>query len=236
MSTFHFKQFAIQQENSAMKVGIDSIVLGSWVLLSNEESMLDIGAGTGLLALMLAQRSDVLTIDAVELNSLAFEEAVTNFENSPWADRLYCYHTPVQEFTEEIEETYDLIISNPPYFTPSKFVGTNKERNQARQTLNLNHQDLLEATSSLLSENGTAAFVIPYEKESTFISLAKEEGLFPCRILHTRDKNKAHIKRSFIQVSRHKTLCKMDAMALKNNDNSYSQAFIELTKEFYKNF
>ena len=120
MSKFHFKQFTIKQEQSAMKVGTDSILLGSWVDLNTENSILDIGAGTGILALMLAQRSDAEIIDAVEIDEKSFEEAVYNFENSSWGDRLFCYHSSIQEFSNEIDDTYDLIIANPPYFSPHK--------------------------------------------------------------------------------------------------------------------
>ncbi len=149
MSNFQFKEFTIQQEKTAMKVGTDSILLGSWVALDTENSILDIGTGTGLLALMLAQRSDALTIDAVEINEEAYIEAVTNFENSPWGDRLFCYHASIQEFATEIDEKYDLIVANPPYFDPSKIISS---RSIARQTHTLTHMVLLKNTKKLLSK------------------------------------------------------------------------------------
>ena len=127
---FHFKEFSILQDQCAMKVGTDGVLLGAWVKVAdNTESILDIGTGTGLIALQMAQRSGAETIDALEIENKAFEQAVENFETSSWADRLYCYHTSLQEFAEEIEEQYDLIVSNPPYFND-----TFKELDQERAT------------------------------------------------------------------------------------------------------
>lgn len=235
MSTFQFKQFTIQQNQSAMKVGTDSIILGSWIDLVDENSILDIGTGTGILALMLAQRSEAQTIDAVEISAIAFEEAVNNFEHSPWADRLFCYHSSIQHFVEEMDDTYGLIVANPPYFEPSKFTD-DSHRSIARQTFELSHFDLLQVTNKLLEEQGTAAFVIPYEIETYFLKLARDVGLFPNIILHTKDTENSNYKRSFLQLKKQLTTCKIDELVLKNADKSYSDAFVALTREFYKDF
>ncbi len=115
---FHFKQFTIQQDKTAMKVGTDGVLLGAWVKIETEVcSILDVGSGTGLIALMLAQRSNAEVIDAVELNADAYIQTVENFEASDWGDRLFCYHASLQEFADEIDDKYDLIISNPPFYT-----------------------------------------------------------------------------------------------------------------------
>ncbi len=111
---FQFKQFTIQQDRCAMKVGTDGVLLGSWTPINNNTiSILDIGSGTGIIALMLAQRSNAEQIDALEIDEEAYEQAVDNFENSPWSDRLFCFHAGLDEFIEEPEDEYDLIISNP---------------------------------------------------------------------------------------------------------------------------
>lgn len=235
MSTFQFKQFTIQQNQSAMKVGTDSIILGSWIALADENSILDIGTGTGILALMLAQRSVAQAIDAVEISAIAFEEAVANFENSSWADRLFCYHTSIQNFAEEVDDKYDLIVANPPYFDPT-FFNDNQDKSIARQTFELSHYDLLKATDKLLSENGTCAFVIPYKIETYFINMATDMGLFPFRILHTKDTDSAPIKRSFLHFKSNMDTCETDVLVLKKSDKSYSDAFKELTKDFYRDF
>lgn len=235
MSTFQFKQFIIKQEQSAMKVGTDSILLGSWVAINEADSILDIGAGTGILALMLAQRSNAQTIDAVEIDSDAYEEAVDNFENSPWADRLFCYHTSIQEFVSEIDEKYDLIIANPPYFDISDIKNISK-RNLVRQTHLLNHITLLKTARSLLNEKGSCAFVIPYEIESLFIELAEAIHLFPISITRVKDTGNAVYKRSLMQFGYNKSSVSISALILKNKDKSYSKEFIDLTRKFYKNF
>jgi len=148
MSTlFKFKEFSIHQDKTAMKIGTDAVLLGAWVFLENEiDSILDVGSGTGIIALMLAQRSFALIIDAVEIDNDAYEQTVTNFENSNWGDRLYCYHSSFQNFADEIaeeDETYDLIISNPPFYT-DEFEYKNDARNKARFTTSLSFNELLK--------------------------------------------------------------------------------------------
>ena len=117
MSIFQFKKFSVNQDKCAMKIGTDSVLLGAWCPIDNNPfSVLDIGAGTGILSLMLAQRSNAEQIDSLEIDDDAYEQCVENFENSPWSDRLFCFHAGLDEFVDEPEDEYDLIISNPPFF------------------------------------------------------------------------------------------------------------------------
>ena len=116
MSKFQFKQFSLEQDRCAMKIGTDGVLLGAWTPIENNPfSILDIGTGTGIIALMLAQRSNAEQIDALEIDEDAYEQATDNFENSPWNDRLFCFHAGLDEFVEEPEDEYDLIVSNPPF-------------------------------------------------------------------------------------------------------------------------
>ncbi len=113
---FKFKLFSVHQDQCAMKIGTDGVLLGAWTSIDKRPfAILDIGSGTGLIALMMAQRSDADMIDAIEIDGDAYEQSVENFESSPWADRLYCYHAGLDEFVDELDEKYDLIISNPPF-------------------------------------------------------------------------------------------------------------------------
>ncbi len=233
---FHFKQFSIQQERSAMKVGTDSILLGAWTPVADTVNrILDIGAGTGILSLMLAQRSNAETLDAVEIDPDAYEEAVTNFENSPWADRLFCYHSSIQELAEEPDEKYDLIIANPPYFKPSEIAQT-RARSIARQTHLLNHITLLKTTKTLLNKEGACAFVIPFELDNFFINLAKSMGFYLTRYCRVKDTEKAAYKRSLLQFSLQDHPLEKEVLVLKNDDTTYSEAFKKLTGEFYLDF
>ena len=126
---FRFKEFSVAQDRCAMKIGTDAVLLGAWVSLEHQpESILDIGTGSGVIALQLAQRSTAELIDALEIEPEAYQQAVENFENSPWSDRLFCYHASLQEFTEEIEERYELIVSNPPFYTDA-FKSNDPKRN-----------------------------------------------------------------------------------------------------------
>ncbi len=187
-----------------MKVGTDAVLLGAWTPIDHRPfSILDIGAGTGVIALMLAQRSHAEQIDAIEIDDDAYEQAVDNFENSPWGDRLFCYHAGLDEFMEEPEDEYDLIVSNPPFYTDGYFSG-DEQRDKARFTESLPFEDLVEAAGLLLSEDGVLAVIIPFKEEEKFIALAKEEELYPFKITRVKGTPTTEIKRSLIAFSRDK--------------------------------
>jgi len=230
---FQFKQFSIQQNRTAMKVGTDGVLLGCWANIDyNPISMLDIGAGTGLIALIMAQRSSADLIDSIELNDDAFEQTVENFEQSDWGDRLFCYHSSLQEFVEEIEDKYDLIISNPPFYT-STYKELSEERAMARHTDSLSYSDLLEGTSKLLSENGTAAFIIPFSEEDNFLGIAKENKLVPFRITRVRGTVNAPIKRSLLQFSFIENPVEKNELIIEKERHIYTSAYKKLVQDFY---
>lgn len=233
IKTFQFKQFTIQQDKTAMKVGTDGVLLGAWVSLEPKPfSILDIGAGTGLIALMLAQRISSELIDAIELDDNAYEQTVENFENSDWGDRLFCYHASLKEFTNEIDDTYDLIISNPPFYT-STYKNLSKERALARHTESLSYTELLSSVSKLLSENGTCAFIIPYEEEGNFITIAKKNNLFPNRITNVKGTKNAQFKRSLLQFSFCEKPIEKNELIIEIERHKYTPEYIELVKSFY---
>ena len=197
---FKFKQFSIDQDRCAMKIGTDGVLLGAWSSLDhNPDSILDIGTGTGLIALMLAQRSDAQLIDAIEIEENAYEQSVENFEKSDWGDRLFCYHAAFDEFVEEMqdEEKYDLIISNPPFYSEDYKTG-NENRDQARFAEALPLTELIEGASLLLSENGHFDMIIPFSEESNALEIGKNYSLFPNRITRVKGTETSPIKRSLI--------------------------------------
>lgn len=230
---FQFKQFTIQQDKTAMKVGTDGVLLGAWVSLgANPFSILDIGAGTGLIALMLAQKSNAELIDAVELNNEAYEQAVANFEESDWGDRLFCYHASLQEFAEEIDDSYDLIVSNPPFYTTT-YKNLEEDRAMARHTETLTYRDLLLGVSKLLSENGSCAFIIPYLEDGNFIKIAAEFKLFPNRITNVKGTETSEIKRSLLQFSFEEKPFEKSELIIEIERHNYTTAYKNLVKDYY---
>jgi tRNA1Val (adenine37-N6)-methyltransferase len=233
ITVFQFKHFTIQQDRCAMKVGTDSVLLGAWTPIDNLPfSILDIGAGTGILSLMLAQRSNAEQIDAIEIDEEAYEQCVENFENSPWGDRLFCFHAGLDEFVEEPEDEYDLIISNPPFYTDD-YKSENAARDIARFEDALPFEDLLEAADLLLSEKGIFSVILPYKEETKFIDLAKEFELYPFKITRVKGTPTTEIKRSLLAFSRIEKAILNDELIIETARHQYTDEYIALTKDFY---
>jgi tRNA1Val (adenine37-N6)-methyltransferase len=231
---FQFKQFSVKQDRCAMKIGTDGVLLGAWAPIENNPfSVLDIGAGTGIISLMIAQRSNAEQIDALEIDGEAYEQGVENFENSPWSDRLFCFHAGLDEFMDEPEDEYDLIVSNPPFYTEDYQSG-NEQRDLARFADALPFEDLVEATDLLLSENGIFAVIIPYKEEEKFIALAKDFDLFPTKITRVKGAPTAEIKRSLLAFSRNSIEnFPIDELVIETSRHIYTEEYISLTKDFY---
>lgn len=231
---FQFKQFKIEQDKCAMKIGTDGVLLGAWATIDHQPfSVLDIGAGTGVIALMLAQRSFAELIDAIEIEENAYEQSVDNFENSDWGDRLFCYHAALDEFAEEMEgETYDLIISNPPFYDEN-FTSTEENRNLARFTEALPFEDLVKYSAQLLAEKGKFCTIIPHKNEEEFIQLASKEKLFPQKITRVRGHKNSPIKRSLLQFGFEKTALETSELIIEIERHVYTEDYKNLVKDFY---
>lgn len=218
-----------------MKVGTDGVLLGAWAPIDHKPySVLDIGAGTGLIALMLAQRSQAEQIDAIEIDENTFEQCVDNFENSPWNDRLFCFHASLDDFMDDLEdEEYDLIVSNPPFYSED-YKTENEQRDLARFQDALPFEDLVEAASVLLSETGVLAVIVPYKEEARLIALAKECDLFPLKITRIKGTPTAEIKRSLVAFSFAETHeLPIDELIIETARHQYTEDYIALTKDFY---
>ena len=230
---FQFKQFSVAQDRCAMKVGTDAVLLGAWSALDHmPNTILDIGSGTGILALIMAQRSTAELIDALEIDSDAYEQCVHNFETSDWGDRLFCYHASLDEFVGEIEDTYDLIISNPPFYT-DHFKSINEARNKARFEDALPFEELLTSVSKLLSVTGQLNVIIPFSEEINFISLAKNVDLYPIRILRVRGQEESPVKRSLISFTFQENKIEVSELTIEITRHHYTHDYINLTKDFY---
>ena len=231
--TFTFKQFQVNQDRCAMKIGTDGVLLGAWTLLiNNPYNVLDIGAGTGILSLMLAQRSNAEQIDAIEIDEDAYEQCVENFEASPWDDKLFCFHAGLDEFVDEPEDEYDLIISNPPFYTDD-FKSDNASRDLARFEDALPFEELIEAAALLLSDNGIFSVIIPFKEEERFVSMCKELDLFPLKITRVKGTPTSEIKRSLLAFCRIEQTPLIDELIIEISRHNYTPEYIELTKEFY---
>lgn len=234
MSTFRFKQFQITQNRAAAKVGTDAVLLGAWTPIINEpKRILDIGAGTGVISLMMAQRTQNAEITAVEIDLEAFEEAKLNFEASPWGNRLNCLKSDIK--TVFFSSYFDLIVSNPPFYTEKTFAPNNR-RNVARNTSNLNFSDLIEKVNSLLSPEGIFSVIIPFKEEKTLCELAEKNNLFPIKKTHVRGNENAPIKRSLITFGREQKKSTPDELIIEVERHIYTQEYINLTKHFYLKF
>ena len=230
---FQFKEFTVNQDRCGMKIGTDGVLLGAVASVNNSPfSVLDIGAGTGILGLMFAQKSNAEIIDAIEIDDLAYEQCVSNFEQSPWGDRLFCYHASLQEFAEEIDDTYDLIICNPPFYTDN-YKTENERRNKARFEDAMPFEHIVIAVAKLLEQTGTFHIIIPYKEEKTFIDLAKQVNLYPNSILRVKGNPSAEIKRSIIEFSFKKSDIEIKELIIEIERHQYTQDYINYTKDFY---
>lgn len=230
---FSFKNFKVNQDQCAMKIGTDGVLLGAWTSIENNPfSILDIGAGTGILSLMLAQRSHAELIDALEIDDKAYEQCVENFEQSPWADRLFCYHASLEEFANEIEDQYDLIICNPPFFSED-YKTESAQRDLARFQDAMPFGHIIESVSKLLNENGLFSVVIPFNEETHFIKIALKFGLFPNKVLHVKGNPTSEIKRSLMTFSFQKSEIIKETLTIEIGRHEYTPEYINLTKDFY---
>jgi tRNA1Val (adenine37-N6)-methyltransferase len=234
MSKFQFKQFTVQQDQCAMKIGTDGVLLGAWAPIEQQPySILDIGTGTGIIALMLAQRSNAAQIDALEIDEKAYEQATDNFENSPWNDRLFCFHAGLDEFMEEPEDEYDLIVSNPPFYAED-YKTKDEQRDLARFQEAMPFEELVEAADLLLSENGIFSVIIPFNEEDRFIELCAEVELFPIKVTRVKGAPNTKIIRSLLAFKRYElAVLTSDELVIEISRHEYTPEYIALTKDFY---
>lgn len=230
---FRFKQFTVQQDRCAMKVGTDGVLLGAWAPVDHRpETILDIGTGSGLIALMLAQRTDAEQIDALEIDPDAYEQATENFEESPWGDRLFCFHAGLDEFLDDPEQQYDLIVSNPPFHT-EHISPSDAARKLARFADSLPLEELVAAASVLLSPTGFFAVILPFKMESHFISGMQEAGFHLAKLTRVKGTSETPVKRSLMAFSRQQTTPDVSELILEEERHEYTPEFSALVRDFY---
>ena len=229
---FSFKQFTINQENSGMKVGTDGVLLGAWANVEYADNILDIGTGTGLIALMIAQRSNA-KITAIEPHKGSFEDAINNINSSIWKERILVINSTLQDFHVNNASKYDHIISNPPYFINS-LLPNNKGRAIARHSNNLSLQELIRISANLLAISGKISIIIPVESEDSVSDEATINKLYLSRKLYikpTLDKAQIRVLLEFTDTEKE---LQTDSICIeKGGRHNYSKEYINLTKDFY---
>lgn len=235
---FKFKQFTVSQDRCAMKIGTDGVLLGAWAATDHlPNSILDIGAGTGVISLQLAQRDAHAQIEAVEIDDAAFEQCTENFEQSPWADRLFCFHASLQEFAQELiaegeQHSYDLIISNPPFYTDD-YKTEDKQRDTARFTDALPFEHLILCAAHLMSERGRFCVILPKKEEIAFVALAAKQHLSVLRKCDVRGTPTSPIKRILLEFSFLQTETISEELVIETARHQYTEKYIALVKDFY---
>ncbi len=231
--TFQFKCFTVRQDICAMKVNTDGVILGASIHPEEVCSILDIGTGTGILALMLAQRTSA-HIDAIDKEFSACLQALDNVAKSPWSDHIRIIHTSLQEFMTQ-GTRYDLIITNPPYFSNS-LKSQDEKRNMARHNDFLSHLDLITGVDHLLSENGRFALILPFKESGEFIMEAFSIGLFCNRKINIRPTPQKKINRVIMEFTYVKQKCVVHELIIRTGDGMYTNEYKNLTKEYYLDF
>ena len=216
-----------------MKVGTDAVLLGAWANVGDAKKILDIGTGTGTIALMLAQRSnDLAEIDAVEIERSDALQAEDNFVRSPWPNKVHIHHSSIQDFNPNTK--YDVIVSNPPYFSNSKSPSDEKRYN-ARHTIKLNHNDLATAAQRLLAAAGKLSIVLPFHEGNRFIALAESKMLYCSRRFSFQTRAEKSIERWLMEFQREPQVMETGEILLYKNKTGeiWDDTYVNLTRDFY---
>lgn len=235
-SIFTFKKFTIKQDYCTMKVSTDGVLLGAWADVEKATSILDIGTGTGVIALMLAQRNPTANIIGVEIDEQATEEATQNVNNSIFRDTVKIINNSIQDYSLNANNVFDVIVSNPPFFTGGTF-SANENKAQVRHTIKLPHGDLLNSVNSLLSNTGNFSVILPYIEGLRFIELAERSQLYANKITELRHRKNKSIERLLIKFNKQKSeLFREDLFIMNEDATTYSDKYVNLTKDFYQHF
>lgn len=246
MSVFHFKRFSVVNERSAMKVNTDGVLLGAaMTILQTDRRLLDVGTGTGTIALMAAQRvqreipdqvRDEVMIDAIDIDEPSATEAAANFSNSPWQAMLHAHNMSLDRFAADVERAevkYDLIFSNPPYFEDS-MPAPDERKSTARHTSEgLSYRDIFEFAKDRLTGEGRVSLVLPSDQEAAVCRYARMCSLHLFRILHIRTVPRKAPSRVILEFSRLRKATPEDTVMTIQNEGQYTQEYLSLTKDFY---
>lgn len=233
---FTFKQFFVAHDCCAMKVSTDGVVLGAWVPLPDNGPVLDIGSGSGLLSLMLAQRAAdcgvLLSIDAVEIDKAAWQQSCDNVACSPWPQTITCYHADILNWQPADRADYQLIVCNPPYYQFGPEC-QQKNRTLARHSQSLQHQALLAKVAQLIAHDGLFCVILPVMQAQQIKIMASESGWFlryQCDLAEYQDRPPHRI---LLAWSRHHGVCQQQGLSIRQSSGLYSEDFQQITSSFY---
>lgn len=229
---FRFKQFAVEDGNSSMKTGTDAVLLGAWCEVENASRILDVGCGCGIIALMLAQRSGA-EITGIDIDMKSVVQASQNFLESPWSSRLSAKNIALQEFYDEL---FDVLVSNPPFFSNSLQVPDNIRRNHARHNHLLGFDVLARHTNRLLQPQGFAYYILPPDSMAGLIKEMAFKGLYPQKIMHVSSIESGEVRRQMACFGHSPVNVAESSLCLRNADGQFSSDYIALTSSYYLNF
>ena len=230
---FQFKQFTVYQDKCSMKVSTDACIQGAWTpVKAHVNEVLDIGAGTGLLSLMLSQRNDDIQIDALEIDEDACVQARQNIQISPWADRVGVVHADATNHF--FDKLYDMVICNPPFFNNS-LLGNDAGRNNARHTISLAYRDLFRVLSNTLKPSGYASVLLPAAEHETWADILHENKWGIEHLLRVIPKAGQQYNRVVSICVPYECDTAIETLQIYNADNSYTAAFVDMMKQYYLN-
>jgi tRNA1Val (adenine37-N6)-methyltransferase len=232
-SSFRFKQFTVDQQNCAMKVTTLACIQGAWLPAIKPKRVLDVGAGTGLLTLMAAQRYQA-QIDAVEIDGKAFTTMKSNFEASPWSDRIQAYHQCIRQFAAQCTLTYDLIVTNPPFYERQRR-SENPLVNLARHDLGLNLEELLSAINKLLAPDGSCSLLLPVRQTEKLLAETARRPFYALRQLYIADSCKHPTQAVITVFSRAAGHLMQEHLHIKNQNRGFHRKYRSLLRPYYLN-
>lgn len=229
---FRFKQFTVEDDRSTMRVGTDAVLLGAWTDPGNAASILEIGTGCGVIALMLAQKSEA-RITTIDTDEESIKQAASNFLQSPWSDNLRAVHQSLSDHVNGVEYKYDLIVTNPPFFTAS-LTSPDPRKKQAKHTSGMDRKELLGGAKKLLHEDGRFVLILPVKENATFTAMAESEGLYPLKSMMVRPKIGKPVNRviscfGFKRVEQ----SIQEELAIRKAEGTFTKEYIEFTKAYY---
>ena len=229
---FRFKQFTVYHDRCAMKVGTDGVLLGAWADVREAANALDAGTGSGLIALMLAQRNAAMKVTAIDIDGDAIGQTESNVRSSPFSERIECKHISLQDFADSKPTLYDLVVSNPPFFTDS-LKSPDRQRTTARHTDTLPVEDLIWLAAKLLSAKGKLCLIYPYEYYERIVDLSEKSGLFVTRITKVYPTPSSAVRRILVELSKAKHRPTESELVIEESRHIYTEEFKRLTKDFY---